>query len=82
MTARVTILVDGRAVAADATASVAAALIAVLGPRLRTTDRAGEPRGLFCGMGICFDCLVTIDGRADVRACMTRVRDGMRVETA
>ncbi len=82
MTGRVTILVDGQAVGADGTSSVAAALIAVLGPRLRTTARAGEPRGLFCGMGICFDCLVTIDGRAGVRACMTRVRDGMRVETA
>lgn len=48
---------------------------------LRRTGRRGEPRGLFCGMGLCFDCLVTVDGRPDIRACITPAADGMRVET-
>ena len=41
----------------------------------------GAPRGIFCGMGVCFDCLVTVDGLAEQRACMTPVRRGMRVQT-
>lgn len=80
MSDTVTIYVNGEPLATDATRSVAAALLAARGPRLRNTDRAGEPRGMFCGMGICFDCLVTIDGRNGVRACMTPVRPGMRIE--
>jgi aerobic-type carbon monoxide dehydrogenase small subunit (CoxS/CutS family) len=47
---------------------------------LRHTARRGAPRGIFCGMGVCFDCLVTVDDRPNVRACITPVRDGMRVE--
>ena len=80
MSAAVTIYVNGEPLITDAARSVAAALLANRGPRLRTTDRAGEPRGMFCGMGICFDCLVTVDGRSGVRACMTPVREGMRIE--
>jgi predicted molibdopterin-dependent oxidoreductase YjgC len=60
--------------------------ITVDGVRVETV--AGMPLGavlhartplLFCGMGVCFDCLVTVDGRPGVRACMTPVRDGMDV---
>jgi D-hydroxyproline dehydrogenase subunit gamma len=40
---------------------------------------AGEPRGIFCGMGVCFDCLMVIDGIPNTRACMTWVREGMDV---
>jgi aerobic-type carbon monoxide dehydrogenase small subunit (CoxS/CutS family) len=40
----------------------------------------GTPRGLFCGIGICFDCLVTIDGRPGLRACMVRVHEQMDVK--
>ena len=69
----------GRAVAAFEGETVAAALTAAGIRTLRTDDR-GEPRGVFCGMGICFDCLVRIDGRANQRACMTKVVPGMRVE--
>ena len=81
MSGRVTLLVDGQRLEAEATANLAAALLAAGQRRLRTTARTGEPRGVFCGMGVCFDCLVTVDGRPGVRACLTRVRDGMRVET-
>ena len=41
----------------------------------------GAPRGVFCGMGVCFDCLVVIDGEPSRRACVTFVTEGMRVET-
>ena len=40
---------------------------------------SGAPRGLHCGMGACYDCIVTVDGRIGQRACMTRVADGMVV---
>lgn len=42
----------------------------------RTTSAGDEPRGVFCGIGICFDCLVTVDGRRDVRACLFRPDGG------
>ena len=86
MTARVergralTILVDGDELMAHEGESIAAALLAS-GRRLtRWTARTGEPRGYFCGMGVCQDCLVTVDGAPNVRACMTPVRQGLRVE--
>jgi len=76
-----TMLVDGGELTASEGESIAATLLAS-GRRLtRWTARTGEPRGYFCGMGICQDCLVTVDGLPNVRACMTPVRDGMRVET-
>ena len=46
----------------------------------RTTSVHQAPRGLFCGIGICFDCVVTVDGVSDVRACQRRVRGGEHVE--
>ena len=71
---------DGRPVPALEGETVAATLSAngILG--LRTT-RLGHRRGVFCGMGICFECLVRIDSRPNQRACLTKVRDGMTVET-
>ncbi len=81
MSGQVTITVNGAALHCASTATVAAALLDDgRGPALRRTDLSGQPRGLFCGMGLCFDCLVTVDGRPDVRACITNVRDGMRIE--
>ena len=77
----VQIVVDGRPVRAFEGESVAAALLAEGQRNLRKTARLGRPRGLYCGMGICFDCVMTIDGRRNVRACQAAVRDGMRVET-
>lgn len=43
---------------------------------------AGRPRGLFCGIGICFDCLLTVNGTPNVRTCLTPVTEGMIIETA
>ena len=42
----------------------------------RTTSVDEKPRGLFCGIGVCFDCIVTVNGERDVRACQRRARDG------
>jgi predicted molibdopterin-dependent oxidoreductase YjgC len=72
--------VDGERVAAFAGETVATVLLALGHPAFRRTEK-GAPRGLFCGMGICFDCLVTVDGVENVRACMTAVADGMVIET-
>jgi predicted molibdopterin-dependent oxidoreductase YjgC len=74
----VTITVDGRPTPAYLGESVAAALMADGDLSTRTTAN-GEPRGLFCGMGVCFDCLVIVDGVAGTRACVTWVREGMDV---
>jgi predicted molibdopterin-dependent oxidoreductase YjgC len=77
---RFAIHVDGRLVNAEPGQSVAAALLAAGIFTFRLTA-GGRPRGIFCGMGVCFDCLVTIDGLADQRACITPVAPGMRIET-
>jgi NADPH-dependent 2,4-dienoyl-CoA reductase/sulfur reductase-like enzyme len=69
----------GRAIACVAGDSVAAALIDA-GDNVFRKTRAGEPRGVFCGMGVCHECVVTIDGVPGQRACVTPVRDGMTVE--
>jgi predicted molibdopterin-dependent oxidoreductase YjgC len=76
-----TILVDGHDMAAHEGESVAAALLAAGHRTFRLTPRGQMPRSYFCGMGVCHDCLITIDGLPNVRACMTPVRNGLRVET-
>ncbi|CAN7539072.1 FAD-dependent oxidoreductase [Neorhizobium sp. LjRoot104] len=77
--ARPTVHVDGLPFRVDAGLSVAAALTG-LGRSDFSTDAAGSRRGVFCGMGVCHDCLVTIDGRTSQRSCMTPVRDGMCID--
>jgi len=78
--ASTTITIDGRVVGARIGETVAAAAAAAGLTVLRHTAD-GDPRGLFCGMGICFDCAVTIDGRPDQRACLAKVDPGMEVRT-
>lgn len=80
-TPTVSITVDGRPLTAPAGATVAAALLADGLRAWRRTRHAGRPRGQFCGIGACFDCLVTIDDAPAQRACLVPVRDGMRVST-
>lgn len=75
----VTFFVDGEPVEARRGQTLAAALITSGRAVLRHTRHAGKPRGLFCAMGVCFDCVMTVDGRTGVRACMAKVEDGMRV---
>ena len=76
-----TITLDGREIEAFPGETVAAALLATGVRTLRRTEKRGDPRGIFCGMGVCFDCLVTVDGRPHLRACLTRAEPGMRVQT-
>jgi predicted molibdopterin-dependent oxidoreductase YjgC len=77
---QVTVTIDGRAVTAYTGESVAAALMVDgTGDLATRTTRAGDPRGLFCGMGVCFDCLVVVDGTPGTRACVTWVREGMSI---
>jgi predicted molibdopterin-dependent oxidoreductase YjgC len=73
----VTVTFAGRTLQARDGQSVAAALTAAGVRSWRTTRRGERPRGLFCGIGACFDCLLTIDGRPAQRACLVPVRDGM-----
>lgn len=76
-----TVTVNDMPVEAYEGETIAAVLLAADTWRFRRTRRRGEPRGLYCGMGMCFECLVTVDGVAAVRACLTPVTDGMRIET-
>jgi D-hydroxyproline dehydrogenase subunit gamma len=76
-----TINVDGAAVYAREGDSVAAAMLAAGRTAFRSTAISDQPRGPYCLMGVCFDCLVTIDGTSSRQACMTPVRNGMRIET-
>lgn len=72
---------DGRDVPFTAGQSVGAALFAAGVTAWRTTRRGGRPRGLFCGIGVCFDCLVTVDGRPNQRACLVPARARLRVRS-
>jgi len=78
----VTIHLDGRPIAARRSDSVAAALIAAGAGAIRTTPAKESPRAPFCMMGICFDCLATVDGIEGVQTCLAPVREGMRIERA
>ncbi len=76
----VRIELDGDAIEAYPGESLAAALLAA-GRRAFRLTSSGAPRGPLCNMGVCFDCLVTVDGVTQVRACMTAVKEGMSVRT-
>ena len=77
----VALTVDGKAVQARSGDTVAAALLAAGIDRCRTTPVTGAPRLPYCLMGVCFDCLVTIDGVGSRQACLVPVQEGMKVET-
>ncbi len=79
--ARVRLMVDGRPVPAAPSDSVAAALLAAGVVVCRATPVSATARAPYCMMGVCFDCLVTIDGVGSRQACLARVREGMVVET-
>lgn len=77
----VAVTIDGKPFAARAGDTVAAALLAAGIAACRETPVSGAPRGPFCMMGVCFDCLVEIDGQGNRQGCMERVRPGMRIAT-
>jgi predicted molibdopterin-dependent oxidoreductase YjgC len=74
-----TFTVDGAPVAAEPGANLAVALLQAGLARFRESC-SGQPRAPLCAMGICYECLVTVDGRR-VRACLEPVRAGMEVRT-
>lgn len=76
----VTITIDGESVQAYPGETIAGALLA-RGQRAWRKTGQGHKRGLFCGMGICFDCTVTVNGCPNVRACLTPVADGMVISS-
>ncbi|PPG38881.1 (2Fe-2S)-binding protein [Pseudoclavibacter sp. RFBA6] len=77
----VRITVDGEPVEGVEGQSIAGVLLGSGRVAWRETAVAGKPRGLFCGIGVCFDCLVTVDGVPDVRACQRRACDGDEVSS-
>lgn len=79
--AALTILIDGIACEAREGDSVAAAMLSSGHSVTRMSALSGAPRAPYCLMGVCFECLVTIDGIGNRQACMTEVRPGMQVET-
>jgi predicted molibdopterin-dependent oxidoreductase YjgC len=72
---------DGAPLEAREGDSVAAALLAAGVTACRTTPVSGAPRAPFCMMGVCFDCLVVIDGVGNRQGCLVPVQDGMVVES-
>jgi predicted molibdopterin-dependent oxidoreductase YjgC len=77
----ITIYFDGKPLTARKDEPVAAALLAAGIRVFRTTKKRGESRGVFCAIGRCTDCMMTVDGVPNVRTCVTPVREGMDVRT-
>src|SRR5215469_92080 len=73
--------IDGRRAQAFAGDTVAAALLVAGAAHCRTTPVSGASRAPYCMMGVCFDCLVTIDGLGNRQGCLVQARAGMKVET-
>ena len=74
--------VEGRCVQAREGETLATALLGAGVVPLRHTAVSGAPRAPLCLMGVCFDCLVEVDGMQNVQCCMIEVRDGMQVRLA
>jgi sarcosine oxidase subunit alpha len=78
----VRIRVDGEPVEAREGESLAAAMLAAGRIELRFDEATGTRRGMYCGIGHCYECRVTVDGVPDVRSCLVQVREGMDVSTS
>lgn len=75
----VTLQVEGKDIVARAGDTLAMALLNSGVTPFRQTPVSGNPRAPLCLMGVCFDCLVEVDGQQNVQSCMLEVRDGMQV---
>lgn len=75
----VTLHLEGQPISARQGDTLAIALLNAGVVRLRQTAISGQARAPLCLMGVCFDCLVEVDGRQNVQSCMTEVCDGMQV---
>lgn len=67
---------DGEQMRAEDGQTIAAALMAEGITSWRITRFGGSPRGILCGIGVCYDCLLTLNGEPNVRACVTQVQSG------
>ena len=74
------ILVDGNLITAHEGETIAAALIANSQFTFRYTAKRGSPRGVYCGIGLCYECRMVVNEVPNVRACMTLVEPGMKVQ--
>ncbi|GAA1198122.1 (2Fe-2S)-binding protein [Prauserella alba] len=72
---------DGRPLPATAGQSVGSVLTDAGIRSWRTTRTGHRPRGLFCGIGVCYDCLITVDGEPNQRACLVPARPGMTLSS-
>lgn len=77
---RITITVDGESVEGVLGQTLAGVMLSSDTVAWRTTSFRARPRGAFCGIGICFDCLVVVNGQRDVRACQRRAAPSDVVE--
>ena len=78
---RVSVTIDGKPVTVRVGDSVAAAMLSCGLRYCRTTTISGQKRAPYCMMGVCFECLVTIDGVNNRQGCLIEVSEGMRIET-
>ncbi|MGW3106974.1 (2Fe-2S)-binding protein [Streptomyces sp. NPDC001100] len=76
-----TVTLDGREIEAVPGQTVAAALWSAGVTSWRTTRVGGTPRGVFCGIGVCYDCLVTVNDRPNQRACLAPLQPGDAIRT-
>lgn len=72
----VSIVVDGSVIEGVQGQTIAGVLLGAGRTSWRSTARGGRPRGVFCGIGVCFDCIATVNGVPDVRLCQREARDG------
>jgi hypothetical protein len=79
---RVRFSFDGASLEASRGMTIGGALLANGIVSWRRTRVEGRPRGIFCGTGVCFDCLVDVGGRPAVRACLVPLGDGDEVRTS
>lgn len=77
----VNITIDGKQITAIDGEPIASALIAADIKTFRKTIKREEPRGYFCGIGRCTDCMMIVNGIRNVRTCITPVKEGMKIET-
>lgn len=72
---------DGKTYEAQAGDTIASALLAHGIRQLRVHEKSSNPRGIYCNIGHCMECRVTVNDESNVRACLTEVKPGMEVES-
>jgi aerobic-type carbon monoxide dehydrogenase small subunit (CoxS/CutS family) len=81
MSTQINFTFNGKRITCEKGQSIAAALIAADNRELRTTRFGNEPRSIFCGIGVCYDCVVVVNGVANQRSCLIEATDEMNVES-